>query len=125
MDEIIEMRTPGKENSKSECLKYQGVTVFNDVSRKPCDGEYMVSGTIVRFRNGLLHGGTTPEGLDIPAYETDTGHTEYFENGILHRENGPAIISDWGDWEEWWNNGELVLIRARGTLRTEIEKRNG
>ena len=113
MNEIIEMKTPDKSYSKSECLKYQGVTVFNDVSQKPCDGQYMVSDTIVRFRNGL----------DIPAYETETGHTEYFENGFLHRVNGPAVISDWGDWEEWWNEGELILIRARSSLKTELEKK--
>lgn len=123
MNETIEMKTPDIKYSKSECLKYQGVTVFNDVSQKPCDGEYTVSDTIVRFRNGLLHGDKTPDGLDIPAYETETGHTEYFKNGFLHREKGPAVITDWGDWEEWWNEGELILIRARGTFKTEIEKK--
>lgn len=123
MNEIIEMKTPDKSYSKSVCLKYQRVTVFNDVSQKACDGQYMVSDTIVRFRNGLLHGGKTPNGLDIPAYETETGHTEYFENGLLHRVNAPAVISDWGDWEEWWNEGELILIRARGSLKTEFEKK--
>lgn len=123
MNETIEMKTPEIKYSKSECLKYQGVTVFNDVSQKPCDGEYTVSDTIVRFRNGLLHGDKTPDGLDIPAYETETGHTEYFKNGFLHREKGPAVITDWGDWEEWWNDGELILIRARGTFKTEIKKK--
>lgn len=123
MNEIIEMKTPDIKYSKSECLKYQGVTVFNDVSQKPCDGEYTVSDTIVRFRNGLLHGDKTPDGLDIPAYETETGHTEYFKNGFLHREKGPAVITDWGDWEEWWNEGKLIFIRARGTFKTEIEKK--
>lgn len=123
MNEIIEMKTPDKSYSKSQCLKYQGVTVFNDVSQKPCDGQYMVSDTIVRFKNGLLHGGKTPDGLDIPAYETDIGHTEYFENGLLHRVNLPAVISDWGDWEEWWNEGKLILIRARGSLKTELKKK--
>ena len=123
MNETIEMKTPDIKYSKSECLKYQGVTVFNDVSQKPCDGEYTVSDTIVRFRNGLLHGDKTPDGLDIPAYETETGHTEYFKNGFLHREKGPAVITDWGDWEEWWNEGELIFIRARGTFKTEIEKK--
>ena len=123
MNETIEMKTPDIKYSKSECLKYQGVTVFNDVSQKPCDGEYTVSDTIVRFRNGLLHGDKTPDGLDIPAYETETGHTEYFKNGFLHREKGPAVITDWGDWEEWWNEGELILIRARSSLKTELEKK--
>lgn len=123
MNEIIEMKTPDKSYSKSECLKYQGVTVFNDVSQKPCDGQYMVSDTIVRFKNGLLHGGKTPDGLDIPAYETDIGHAEYFNKGLLHRVNAPAVISDWGDWEEWWNEGELILIRARGSLKSKLEKK--
>ena len=123
MNETIEMKTPEIKYSKSECLKYQGVTVFNDVSQKPCDGEYTGSDTIVRFKNGLLHGDKTPDGLDIPAYETETGHTEYFKNGFLHREKGPAVITDWGEWEEWWNDGELILIRARGTFKTEIEKK--
>ena len=121
MNEIIEMNMPDVKYSKSECLKYQGVTVFSDSTQKPCDGEYSVSDTIVRFRNGLLHGGTTPDGLDIPAYETETGHTEYFKNGLLHRENAPAVISDWGDWEEWWNEGKLVLIKTKASLKTELE----
>lgn len=30
MNETIEMKTPDIKYSKSECLKYQGVTVFND-----------------------------------------------------------------------------------------------
>lgn len=120
MDNIVELQTDDRTMSKSENLKYSGVTVFNDVTRKPCDGEYNIDGTIIRFKDGLLHGGKTPDGLDVPAYETETGHTEFFENGLLHRDGYPAVISDWGNWEEWWSHGNLIFIRARGSIKSEL-----
>lgn len=118
----IELKTSDKRYSRAVNLKYQEVSVFSDVTKKPCDGEYNVDGTFVRFRNGLLHGGKGPDGFDVPAYETEDGHCEYFTNGLLHREGMPAVISDFGEWEEWWLHGKLIMIRASGRFKAELEK---
>lgn len=116
-EKFIELKTSDTKYSKSECLKYQGISIFNDM--KPCHGEYIMRGFTKRFKNGLLHGGKSTNGTVLPAYETDEGHVEFFENGLIHRENAPAIISNWGDWEEWWYYGTLLLIRSFVAIELE------
>lgn len=123
--EILEINNPDIKLSKCLNLKYQGITIFNDISKKPMNGEFNVSGDIIRFKNGLLHGGKSPDGNDIPAFETEDGHVEFFENGLLHRENFPAVISDFGDWEEWWNHGNLIYIRTSAKINVETEQTEG
>jgi hypothetical protein len=34
----------------------------------------------------------------------------------LHRDKGPAVISQGGTWEEFWYHGELVAIRVYGSV---------
>lgn len=118
---MFEIQTNDNRMSRSQNLKFQGVSIFNDVTQKPCNGTYETNGTIVRFKNGLLHGGKNEEHFDLPAYQTEEGHIEFFENGLLHRENAPAVISDWGDWEEYWNHGELILIKSANKIELDIE----
>ena len=49
--------------------------------------------------NGVLHR------EDGPAVEYPDGHKEWWVNGVLHRENNPA--REWADGsKEWWLNGE-------------------
>lgn len=117
---MFEIQTNDKSLSHSENLKYLGVTIFNDETKKPCNGIYESFGQTVRFKNGLLHGGKNEENQDVPAYETEAGHCEFWENGLLHRESGPAVISDWGNWEEYWNHGELILIKSENKIETEV-----
>lgn len=122
-EKYIEIKTSDTKYSKSECLKYQGVSIFNDITKEPCHGEYNTDEFTTRFKNGLLHGGVTSEGNTLPAYETSDGHLEFFENGLLHRDNAPAIISHWGEWEEWWSHGSLVLIKSTGSIDFHLEKK--
>jgi hypothetical protein len=68
------------------------------------------------FKNGLLHGGTGIEGEAQPAIELLNGHTEWREDGYLHRDDGPAVITQQGTWEEFWLHGELMKIRVFGTV---------
>jgi hypothetical protein len=75
-----------------------------------------VAGDISRFKHGLLHGGTGLDGEDQPAIELLNGHTEWWEEGQLHRDKGPAVISQGGTWEEFWYHGELVSIRVYGSV---------
>lgn len=123
-EEIVELKTSDTSYSKAECLKYQSITIINDITQKPCHGEYSNKGFTTRFKNGLLHGGKSPDGIDLPAYESDSGHAEFYENGLLHRENAPAVISNWGDWEEWWCHGQLTIIRTSGKINKKIGEEN-
>jgi len=51
-------------------------------------------------QNGLLHR------EDGPAVEWIDGTKEWYRNGLLHREDGPA--SEWADGtKEWYRNGWL------------------
>ena len=56
-------------------------------------------GTRYWYNAGLLHR------LDGPAVEFTDGSAEWWLNGELHCETGPAIIHNDGT-EEWWINGE-------------------
>jgi hypothetical protein len=41
---------------------------------------------------------------DGPAVESDKGHKQWWFNNCLHREDGPAV--EWADGsQEWWING--------------------
>ena len=57
------------------------------------------SGAILRFRNGYLDGG------NLPAVECDDSHMEFYKDGQLHREDGPAVVSNYGKVKEFWKNG--------------------
>ena len=60
------------------------------------------TGAILRFKNGLLDGG------HLPAIECDDAHLEFYKDGQLHREGGPAVISDYGKIKEYWKNGKRL-----------------
>ena len=57
------------------------------------------TGAILRFKNGYLDGGK------LPAIECDDAHMEFYKDGQLHREGGPAVVSDYGKVKEYWKNG--------------------
>ena len=57
------------------------------------------TGAILRFRNGFLDGG------NLPAVECDDFHMEFYKDGQLHREGGPAVVSNYGKVKEFWKNG--------------------
>ena len=60
------------------------------------------TGAILRFRNGYLDGG------NLPAVECDDSHMEFYKDGQLHREGGPAVVSNYGKVKEFWKNGLRV-----------------
>jgi len=57
------------------------------------------TGAILRFKNGYLDGGS------LPAVECNDSHMEFYKEGVLHREEGPAVVSDCGKVKEFWTNG--------------------
>lgn len=44
--------------------------------------------------------------LNGSVFNPMTGYTEWFLNGVHHREDGPAMVFEDGD-VEYWQNGEL------------------
>lgn len=109
MANVYEIKTSDTKKSRAKNLKYQGVSIFEDSSAKPCHSEFSVQRNVLRggeeisvteivnFEHGLLQNRKDPEGFVVPAYRTDLGDAEYFENGLLHCENGPVVICDWGN----------------------------
>jgi hypothetical protein len=95
---------------------YIGKTFQNENTGKALNGEYLISDVILRFEDGLLSGGTDYGGEEQPAVVLTNGHTEWWNKGKPHRDEGPAIITKFGDWEEYWFQGKLVTIRAKGDI---------
>ena len=67
---------------------------------------------ILNWKDGYLHSED-----DIPAVQFDDSHTEHWENGKLSNKQMdvfgnlyPAIISDYGKIEEFWVDGERVIM---------------
>jgi hypothetical protein len=54
------------------------------------------------YQNNLLHRD------DGPAVEYIDGSKEWYINGLKHREDGPAFDSDDGD-KEWFINGKRII----------------
>jgi hypothetical protein len=63
---------------------------------------------IVRLREGFLSNLERPGGEILPAVEAWDGHTEWWEKGLLHREEGPAVITECGGREEYWEKGRFI-----------------
>jgi hypothetical protein len=78
----------------------------------PWDSEEGETGVIciVRVKDGFLSNRLDSNGELLPAVETANGHTEWWEAGLLHRRDGPAVFSDGGAWQEWWEEGRLLRI---------------
>ncbi len=114
--DFFELKTSDVKYSRGCFFKYMNVTVIhlegNDEGKDPMNGEYMIKDCIMRFKNGLIHGGVDTYGAPQPAIVLPDNHTEWWENGQLHRDDGPAIITKFGNWEEYWYHGSLVMIRA-------------
>jgi hypothetical protein len=91
----------------------------NGAEEKALDGEgnplqghiVTAGGVILRFIDGLLDGGMATargEAYCLPAVESP-GHLEWWKAGRLHREDGPAVVSDNFRLSEWWQNGKKLL----------------
>jgi hypothetical protein len=110
-----ELKTQDTRYSRSTFLKYSQKT-FGSIEKGAMHGEHFIDGVITRFHNGLIHGGTDIAGEPQPAIILPDGHTEWWDTGVLHRDEGPAVISKFGEWEEFWTHGTLVMIRAKGEI---------
>ena len=50
---------------------------------------------------------SSTEDVSLPI-ECDDAHLEFYKDGQLHREDGPAVISDYGKVKEYWKNGHRI-----------------
>ena len=60
---------------------------------------------IVRFKDGYIDGGY------LPAIEYEDGGTEWWSKGMP--DGHPAIVTDFGTREEYWENGRLIRIESQ------------
>jgi hypothetical protein len=121
--------------SRSELLPYMGAIVTHPKTGEVKDGGFISDDQVTfRLRHGKLHGGKDDEGLDQPALQKPEGHSEYWEDGLLHRgpltvtgpdgnrrvHEQPAVDSDYGRWLEYWDRGKLRKIVS---FREDIKAR--
>jgi len=110
--------------------------VFTREDGLPFMGDFVEDEVIFRCRgdHGLLH---CENEFAIFAWD----HYEYWKDGKLHRENGPAVVSVFGEYKEYWINGmkldmgsvqkschgepdRLKIIENRGDTLIEPERRH-
>jgi hypothetical protein len=112
-DGVIKLEKATKKDSRGLFLEFLGKSIYDGEAAGPINGDRVIQGVVIRFEGGYIHGGKDIDGNSQPAIECGDTHTEWWEKGYLHREDGPAIISEFGDWEEYWDRGKLVAIAYR------------
>ena len=118
MNTIKSIRTNNNEYSCSRARQFIGVPVIGK-DGKLLNGEIKYrfeneeEDTICRFRDGLLDGNIYDESGNLlekrPALEYGFGGTEYWRNGVP--DGFPAIVQNFGYYEEDWQNGKIQEIR--------------
>lgn len=80
---------------------------------KPANGIHIISNYFLNFENGYLSDQQNQYGkiLKPAVYSTSNKYTEHWKDGVLHCDNGPAVINGLKHYEEWWNNGKQIKPR--------------
>ena len=72
-------------------------------------------GMTIRCKNGYLNDAVDETGDPLPAImSADATHVEHWKDGVLHCEDGPAVIDNVDGYEEWWLNGKQVTPQSQG-----------
>jgi len=58
-----------------------------------------------------------------PAIECRDAHSEYWENGLLHRDDGPAVISAGDNKIEYWKKGKKDNSKNKNYFFTDSEEK--
>ncbi len=70
------------------------------------DGVFYTNGSEFWYNNGIIHRD------DGPAVIRPDGHQAWYQNGKRHREDGPAVTYSNG-YQEWYFNGNNIDIHLR------------
>jgi len=85
---------------------FQKKQVF-DEKGEPLNKQIYTPKCIINFENGFIDDRYTElENGITPAITCTDGHMEYWEKGVLHKDDGPAVYSV-VDGIEYWQNGVL------------------
>ena len=72
------------------------------------NGKYMDNvGNQYWYKNGLLHRNNAPAVIMAPNGAEGQQQKEWYKNGERHRKNGPAVITEDGDLI-WFIEGKLI-----------------
>ncbi len=89
--------------------EYQNRRIIDSTTGEIADGDYIKEDLIIRTEKGLLNDVVDPEGNLLPAIQFHDGsHFEHWQKGVLHFDNGPAVIDHTDNREEWWIHGEKI-----------------
>lgn len=118
MEKIIKAKDNSE--SSSRCYQYIGVPIIG-TDNTFLEGEVTLQdGTECHFHNGFLDGNIYDDNENIiekrPALIYENGGFEYWEKGIP--KGKPAVIQNFGLYEEDWFDGKLSEIRI--TTMSEI-----
>ncbi len=118
MNQIKAIKTNDNNQSCSRAKQFIGVPVVGK-DGKLLNGEYRFKfeneeeETVCRFVNGFLDGNIYDEKGKVleklPALEYSFGGTEYWTKGAP--DGFPAIVQNFGYYEEDWQNGTIQEIR--------------
>lgn len=116
MNTIKTILTSDNRCSCSKAKNFLGI-VITDENGSLCNGEYDFDldgeKVLVRFHDGLIDGNIYSDDGKIlnriPALEYSNGGTEYWTKGFP--DGYPAVIKDFGYYEEDWKNGKIEAIR--------------
>ena len=87
----------------SRFKQFQNKQVFNKEG-EPLNEQIYLYDFIINFEDGLIDNRYSDfENGITPAISCIDAHAEYWEKGLLHRDDGPAVIST--DGIEYWQNG--------------------
>lgn len=123
----ITIKPQKKDNSESKGRMFDKIGVqFTDTKGNPYNGKYYITkehDVCVCFLNGYIDSRGNPDKDGSKwAIQYKDGHSEWWRKGVIHRDNNlPAIITDYGSWEEYWDNNQLLLIKTDNIVVDEVK----
>jgi len=107
----------------SRFIKFQNKQILNE-RNEPLNEQIVYNGCIINFEHGYIHN-RYEESSDkpFPAIECIDAHIEYWEKGLLHKNDKPAVISVGDNIVEFWEKGKN-LKEKKGRLFENNDEEN-
>jgi hypothetical protein len=105
--------------------KFQKRRVFNEKD-EPLYGQIFVHDCIINFEDGYINNWYNEAENELcPAIDCVDAHMEFWEKGVLHRTDGPAVDSSALEIVEFWKNGQLEGKIKYNEKNVELLKEKG